>query len=66
MSRIKSKLVLKSTAHDMFEIAKVVNTLKHGVPGDSLTREGVDKLLKDHFIQIDRGTFTVEIVNGRE
>lgn len=78
MSRIKSKLVLKAldvaysetdpdtlVKDDGFEIVKTVNTLKHGIPGDKLTRKEVDKILKVEDPYIRLGTFTVEFINGR-
>jgi len=64
MSR-KSKLVLKAISTDNFEIAKAVNTLDHGVPGDNLTRTQVDRLFIDEKARLNRGELTIEFINGR-
>lgn len=53
MSRLNSKLVLKASMvtentvqKEIFVIVKTVNTLEHGMPGDTLNRVAVDKILK--------------------
>lgn len=59
----KMKLVLKRLPGDaMFRIVKSVNTLKHGIPGGTLTREEVDTILKSDDV-IRRQTLTVEILD---
>lgn len=68
MSRLNSKLVLKAirtagVSAGKFEVVKATNTLEHGIPGDELTRETVDKILKDaNTTRPGRGTLTVEFV----
>ncbi len=72
MSRLNSKLVLKAEKGqtqvggptvDTFVIVKTVNTLDHGIPGDTLDRETVDKILKAaNTSRPGKGTLTVEFV----
>ncbi len=72
MSRLNSKLVLKADKGQtqvggptvtVFVIVKAVNTLEHGIPGDTLDRDTVDKILKDaNTTRPGRGTLTVEFV----
>ena len=60
----KSKLVLRTThSTDVFEIVKAVNTLRYGVPGDTLTRKEVEILLKDS-AEMRRGDLVVEFIKG--
>jgi hypothetical protein len=63
MSQKKCKLVLKTNqVVNSFEIAKSVNTIEFGVPGNQLTQEQVKRILVDHNTRIERGTLTVEFV----
>ena len=66
MSRLNSKLVLKTvrqnSVNTKFEIIKSTNTLDHGVPGDTLTREVVDKILVSAANRGPRNQLTVEFV----
>lgn len=69
MSRLNSKLVLKTTmqtdpddGEKMFEIVKSTNTLTHGIPGDILTRITVDTILKSAENRGQRNTLIVEFV----
>lgn len=63
MSQKKCKLVLKKIQDaQYFEIAKSVNTIEFGIPGNTLTEHEVQRLLKDHNSRIQRGTLTVEFV----
>ncbi len=63
MSR-KSKLVFKITTHSGFELAKAVNTLDHGVPGEIFCRKDIDRLLIDNQLKIKRGELVVEFLKG--
>lgn len=61
----KSKLVLKTSSlsgRTAFLIVKTVNTLEHGVPGDTLTRDAVDKILLVYDARIKQGSLTVEFI----
>ena len=69
---LKRKLVIRAceitgddnvTLVDGFKIVKSVNTLDFGVPGDSLTRDEVDRILKVYNQQIRTGEITVEFIN---
>lgn len=72
MSRLNSKLVLKADKGqtqvggpvvDTYVIVKTVNTLDHGIPGDTLDRTTVDKILKAaNSIRPGSGTLTVEFI----
>lgn len=62
----KSKLVFKTTVQGHFEIAKVVNTLEYGAPGDIFTRKEVDNLLHVYLHRIMRGELTVEFINRKD
>lgn len=71
MSRLKSKLVLKTNkGHskvggpivDTYIIEKSVNTLEYGIPGDELTREEVDKILRSAGQRGQHNQLTVEFV----
>lgn len=59
----KSKLVLKTLSTDTFEIVKTVNTLQHGIPGDTLTRIEIEHLLRNS-AEMRRGDFVVEFIKG--
>lgn len=61
MSQKKCKLVLQ-TALCGFAIVKSVNTLQHGVPGDELSRDQVDRILIDNKSLIINGRLTVEFI----
>ena len=60
MSQKKCKLVLKAKSGELFAIAKSVNTLEFGVPGDVLTRKEVDRILIDNKMSIQKNMLTVE------
>lgn len=63
MSQKKCKLVLKTNQDAQnFEIAKSVNTIEFGIPGNTLTEHEVQRLLKDQSTRIQRGLLTVEFV----
>ena len=69
MTRLNSKLVLKTAMipHGSgtiagFEIVKTVNTLEHGIPGDELSRETVDKILVSANNRGPRNRLTVEFI----
>lgn len=72
MSRLNSKLVLKADKGQTqiggptmvtFVIVKVVNTLEHGIPGDTLDRKTVDSILKAaNSSRPGSGTLTVEFI----
>ena len=63
MALNKTKLVLRAPKNgsNRFTIVKAINTLAHGVPGDYLNREEMDKLIKSDAV-IRYGTLTVEIL----
>lgn len=65
----KSKLVLKTgyinEGIQHFEIVKTVNTLQHGIPGDTLTRIEIEHLLRNS-AEIRRGDFVVEFIKGEK
>lgn len=60
----KSKLVLKAVGTENFEIAKSVNTLQYGIPGDILSRKVVDRILIDDAVKINHGHLVVEFLKG--
>lgn len=69
MSQKKCKLVLKAVEVyegtelvPSFKIAKSVNTLEFGVPGDELSRKVVDRILIDKAAQIQRNLLVVEFI----
>ena len=71
MSLKKCKLVLKTQAGvtevggptvDVYVVAKSINTLEFGIPGEELSRESVDKILKNHARDIQTGKLTVEFI----
>lgn len=64
MSRRKEKLVLKTAAQTgTFSIAKSINTLEFGNPGDVITREKADRILIDKRTSIGNGSLTVEFIS---
>lgn len=66
MSRRKEKLVLKKSNHlpgVSFIIAKSINTLEFGTPGDVLTRAKADRILIDKAHRIKSGELTVEFIS---
>ena len=65
MSR-KSKLILTTVGPDHFQIAKSVNTLQYGIPGDIITRKDVNLILKDDARKIQRGDLVVEFLKGSD
>ncbi len=63
MSRRKEKLVLKKSRVSDFVIAKSINTLEFGMPGDTITRAEADRILIDKAHSIKFGELTVEFIS---
>ena len=65
MSRVNRKLVFKATSSDTFELVKSANTLEFGVPGDTLDKDAVLKIIKDHVhLRPGAGKLDVETVGN--
>ncbi len=67
MSRVKCKLVLKADKNiaksaSAFTIVKSVNTLEFGIPGDTLSRDEVDLMLRQKAQTMQNGMLTVEFL----
>lgn len=65
MARLKIKLVFKSTNLGNFSLVKAVNTLEYGVPGDTLSREQVDRIISKNSRNFHSGAVTIEILDGK-